>query len=140
MIFSMAAWALRFGLFGLVDDPNSYSHITMLLLSMVVYGMAFDFFNISGSLFVERETNPQIRSSAQGLFMMMTNGFGTILGSKVSSYIVQLNTDSNVNVTDWPTIWFLFAAYAVVLIVLFAILFNYNHIPEHERDALSVRH
>ena len=138
MMLSMLAWALRFGLFGMVEDPNKIGDVSLLLMSMVVYGMAFDFFNISGSLFVENETNPKIRASAQGLFMMMTNGFGTIIGSTLSSYVVDYNTIANI--ADWPTIWFIFAAYSVVLIVFFAILFKYNHIPEHERDALSIRH
>jgi NHS family xanthosine MFS transporter len=138
MLLSMLAWALRFGLFGMVEDPHKIGDVSLLLMSMLVYGMAFDFFNISGSLFVENETNPKIRASAQGLFMMMTNGFGTIIGSTLSSYVVDYNTIDNI--ADWPTIWFIFAAYSVVLIVFFAILFKYNHIPEHERDALSVRH
>jgi NHS family xanthosine MFS transporter len=144
MIFSMLAWVFRFGLFGLVEDPNSMPQVSLLFLSMIVYGMAFDFFNISGSLFVERETHPKIRASAQGLFMMMTNGFGTILGSTVSSYVIEQNTIGKTiigkPIYDWTTIWFIFAAYALVLILFFALLFKYKHFPEEEMDALSTRH
>jgi NHS family xanthosine MFS transporter len=138
MILSMLAWVLRFGLFGLVDDPHSMTQVSLLFMSMIVYGMAFDFFNISGSLFVERETHPKIRASAQGLFMMMTNGLGTILGSTVSSWIITKNTIGNT--IDWTTTWFIFAAYALVLVVFFALLFNYKHFPEEEMDGLSSRH
>jgi len=138
MILSMLAWVLRFGLFGLVEDPHSMTQVSLLFMSMIVYGMAFDFFNISGSLFVERETHPKIRASAQGLFMMMTNGLGTILGSTVSSWIITKNTIGNT--IDWTTTWFIFAAYALVLVVFFALLFNYKHFPEEEMDGLSSRH
>ena len=85
MLISMFAWVLRFGLFA-YGDPSS--GLWMIVLSCIVYGMAFDFFNISGSLFVETSTSPQIRSSAQGLFMMMTNGFGAVFGSLVSGWII----------------------------------------------------
>ncbi|UIR56513.1 nucleoside permease [Sphingobacterium sp. SRCM116780] len=85
MLISMFAWVLRFGLFA-YGDPSS--GLWMIILSCIVYGMAFDFFNISGSLFVETSTNSQIRSSAQGLFMMMTNGFGAVFGSLASGWII----------------------------------------------------
>ncbi|MDR2281629.1 MAG: nucleoside permease [Sphingobacterium sp.] len=85
MLFAMVAWVLRFGLFA-YGDPSS--GLWMIILSCIVYGMAFDFFNISGSLFVETSTDSKIRSSAQGLFMMMTNGIGAILGSQVSGWMI----------------------------------------------------
>ena len=85
MLIAMVAWVLRFGLFAY---GNPTSGLWMIILSCIVYGMAFDFFNISGSLFVETNTNNKIRSSAQGLFMMMTNGFGAILGSRVSGWAI----------------------------------------------------
>ncbi|MFY0481299.1 nucleoside permease [Flavobacterium sp. PLA-1-15] len=85
MLISMLAWVLRFGLFAFSDPVQG---LWMIILSCVVYGMAFDFFNISGSLFVETNTEPKNRSSAQGLFMMMTNGFGAILGSFTSGWAI----------------------------------------------------
>lgn len=85
MLMSMVAWVLRFALFGF---GNPDDRLWMLILSMVVYGMAFDFFNISGSLFIETTTDTSIRSSAQGLFMMMTNGFGAMIGSFASGVII----------------------------------------------------
>jgi len=85
MLLSMFAWVLRFGLFAYGDPTTG---LWMIVLSCIVYGMAFDFFNISGSLFVETSTNAHIRSSAQGLFMMMTNGFGAVLGSLLSGWII----------------------------------------------------
>src|SRR5690606_12856083 len=86
MLFSMIAWVLRFGLFA-YGDPSPFG-LSLFIFSCVVYGMAFDFFNISGSLFVESNTTAKIRSSAQGLFMMMTNGFGAVLGSLVSGWAI----------------------------------------------------
>jgi NHS family xanthosine MFS transporter len=128
MLMSMIAWVLRFGFFG-IGNPGS--GLTLLILSMIVYGMAFDFFNISGSLFVETEAKPEIRASAQGLFMMMTNGLGAIMGGYASGAIVDLYSkygEGGVLISrDWPTIWFIFAGYAMVIAVLFALFFKYKH-------------
>ncbi len=126
MIMSMLAWFLRFGLFG-IGSPVGIGAVA-IILSMIVYGMAFDFFNISGSLFVEQETNPKIRASAQGLFMIMTNGLGAMIGAYGSGYIIDLFTKNGVR--DWQAIWFTFAIYALVIAILFAILFKYNHNPD----------
>ncbi len=125
MLISMIAWVLRFGLFGLGNPTDG---LWMIILSCIVYGMAFDFFNISGSLFIETTTSPKIRSSAQGLFMMMTNGFGAIIGSSVSGFIIQ-EFFTHEGTKDWSSIWLVFAAYAAVVAVLFAILFKHKHNP-----------
>lgn len=129
MLFSMIAWVLRFGLlaYGTPDFPG----ITLIILSCIVYGMAFDFFNISGSLFVETQTASSIRASAQGLFMMMTNGFGAVLGSSVSGIVIEKYFTAPDGVTkDWQSIWLTFAAYALVIAVLFVILFKHKHNPQ----------
>lgn len=125
MLMSMVAWFLRFGLFG-IGDPGT--GIIFLILSMIVYGMAFDFFNISGSLFIEKETPAAIRGSAQGLFMMVTNGIGAMIGSYGSGWLVQHYTVGNN--TDWKTVWFILAAYALIIAIVFAITFRYKHEPE----------
>jgi NHS family xanthosine MFS transporter len=122
MLMSMFAWVLRFGLFG-IGNPGT--GLVFLILSMIVYGMAFDFFNISGSLFVEKETPAAMRGSAQGLFMMVTNGIGAMIGSYGSGWMVQHYTSNNI--TDWSTVWYIFAAYALVVGVLFAAVFKYKH-------------
>lgn len=166
MLMSMFAWVLRFGLFSF---GNPTSGLWMIILSCIIYGMAFDFFNISGSLFVETNTNSKIRSSAQGLFMMMTNGFGAIIGSvsagwaidkfftqkfstadslagfldttvdnskfvefigKQGSSIVNGTLTKEIAMKDWPHIWLTFAAYALVIAVLFALMFKHKHNPE----------
>ncbi len=129
MLISMFAWVLRFGLFGL---GNPGPGVWMLILSMIIYGMAFDFFNISGSLFVEIEANTNIRASAQGLFFMMTNGLGAIIGGYASGAVVDafsVYSDGMLISRNWPDIWFIFAAYALVIGVLFAIVFRYKHQP-----------
>ena len=118
MLISMVAWVLRFGLLG---TGNPGSGVWMLVLSMIVYGVAFDFFNISGSLFVENETDSSIRSSAQGVFMIMTNGFGAFIGSYVAGWIVDK--------AGWPNSWFIFAGYSLVVAIVFAMIFNYKHDP-----------
>ena len=119
MLFSMLAWALRFGLFGLGNPDDG---LWLLVLSMIVYGMAFDFFNISGSLFVEREAAPAIRSSAQGLFMIMCNGVGAFMGGIASGWVVDHFTVNGIK--DWQSIWFTFAAYAFLLAIVFVFLFR----------------
>jgi len=124
MLLSMAAWVLRFGLFGL---GNPDDRLWMIILSMVVYGMAFDFFNISGSLFIETNTDSSIRSSAQGLFMMMTNGFGAIMGSFISGVLIDKLFTQADGMKDWQGIWFTFTAYAAVIMVLFAVMFKHKH-------------
>ncbi|MBC7937163.1 MAG: nucleoside permease [Rhizobacter sp.] len=124
MLFSMLAWVLRFGLFAYGDPAGG---LWMIILSCVVYGMAFDFFNISGSLFIETSTDHRIRSSAQGLFMMMTNGVGAILGSRISGYAIQAYyTDATGN-KMWPEIWTAFAVYSLIIAILFFVLFKHKH-------------
>jgi NHS family xanthosine MFS transporter len=120
MLISMVAWVLRFFLFGL---GNPDSGLYLLVLSMIIYGMAFDFFNISGSLFVENEAHPSIRSGAQGLFMIMTNGIGAVLGGFASGWVVDHFTVNGIR--DWQSIWFSFAAYALVLAIVFPFVFRY---------------
>jgi NHS family xanthosine MFS transporter len=125
MLLSMVAWVLRFALFG-VGNPGS--GIVWLTLSMIIYGMAFDFFNISGSLFIEKETPSKFRASAQGMLMMVTNGLGAIIGNYGAQTVInRLTVD---NTTNWPVAWYLFAAYALVVAVLFALFFRYKHVPE----------
>lgn len=126
MLMSMLAWFLRFGFFGIGNPGDGF---VFLILSMIVYGMAFDFFNVSGSLFVEMETKPNIRSSAQGLFVLMTNGIGTIVGMFGSGLIVDYFTDAS-GIKDWPTIWFSFAGYALVLAIVFIFVFKHKHDKE----------
>ncbi|MGC4232569.1 MAG: nucleoside permease [Niabella sp.] len=168
MLISMMAWVLRFGLFGI---GNPTTGLWMIILSCIVYGMAFDFFNISGSLFIETNTHAKIRSSAQGMFMMMTNGFGAVFGSLTSGWLIEKFftrhfTDSTgladflhttpddpgylsvlsgqfhvavgadgllsqpVAIREWPLIWFTFAAYALVIAILFAVFFRHKHHPD----------
>ncbi|WP_336733361.1 nucleoside permease [Chryseobacterium sp. VD8] len=173
MLISMFAWVLRFGFFA-YGVPEGYG-LSLIIFSCIVYGMAFDFFNISGSLFVETTTDKKIRSSAQGLFMMMTNGFGAVFGSYAAGWaidkffthkfttassladylettpdnqtflgILQKSFNSAVNpdgtlssivmVKDWHNIWLSFAAYALILALLFAVLFKHKHAPIQTSD------
>ena len=138
MIIAFAAWALRFFFLG-AGSPTGFG-LVLFILSMIVYGVAFDFFNISGSLYVDQNTDVSIRSSAQGVFMMMTNGFGATVGSLCAQAIVNRFTNSASKIIDgnevwftignWPAAWYIFAAFALVVGILFAILFKYKHNPE----------
>jgi len=134
MLMSIFAWVFRFGLFA-VGNPGS--GLWLLVLSMIIYGMAFDFFNISGSLFVEKEADIRIRASAQGLFMLMTNGIGAFLGNYISGRVVDYFTANGVK--DWQSIWFSFAGYALVLGVIFPLVFKYKHEPQ-EAGKIAVQH
>jgi NHS family xanthosine MFS transporter len=132
MLISMLAWVLRFGLLAYGDPAGG---LWMIILSCIVYGMAFDFFNISGSLFIETTTDASIRSSAQGLFMMMTNGVGAYLGSMVSGLVIDAYFTHGAGEKDWTGIWIAFAGYALVVAILFAVMFRSN-----ERSEAPARH
>lgn len=134
MLLAMLAWVLRY-LFFAVGDPGS--GVVWFVLSMIVYGVAFDFFNISGSLFVDKETSLDIRNSAQGLFMMMTNGLGASIGTLSAQMVIDryvnslgANADPMAVWHGWNTCWYIFAGYALVVAVAFAIMFSYKHEPE----------
>jgi nucleoside transporter len=127
MLIAMFAWVLRFGLFG---AGNPGPGVWMLILSMIVYGVAFDFFNISGSLYVNSRTTGKIQNSAQGLFMLMTNGIGATIGTLSAQAVVNKftstfeSTSGSFIVGDWSTVWYIFAGYALVVAILFMILFK----------------
>ena len=133
-MIAFGAWALRFFFLG-AGNPTGFG-LVLFILSMIVYGVAFDFFNISGSLFVDQNTDEKIRSSAQGVFMMMTNGLGATIGSFCAQAVVNHftlgKTDFNALMTGWSNAWYVFAAFALVVGILFAILFKYKHEPEKQ--------
>ena len=132
VLIALFGWVLRFAFFGL---GNPGSGVWLFLLSMIVYGVAFDFFNISGSLFINQETDDSIRSSAQGLFMMMTNGLGAFIGTFVAQAVINnyvfnpqaAGASGAEVVAGWQTCWYIFATYALVVAILFAIFFRYKH-------------
>ena len=139
MLMAMFSWFLRFGLFA-VGDPGS--GVWMFILSMIVYGVAFDFFNVSGSLFVDQETDDNIRSSAQGVFMMMTNGFGSTIGMLVAGEIVNhyqifSDIDPVTKMNGWYSAWAIFAYYALAVTIMFMIVFKYKHTPEKLKNINS---
>lgn len=127
MLISLFAWVIRFGLFSYGDPTTG---LWMIIVSCIVYGMAFDFFNISGSLFIETTTSPAIRSSAQGLFMMMSNGFGAYFGAKISGIAIDKYFTLADKSRDWHGIWLSFSIYALVIALLFGILFKHKHDPK----------
>ncbi len=132
MLIAMFAWVLRFGFFGLGNPGNG---IWLFILSCIVYGVAFDFFNISGSLFVDKETDSSIRSSAQGLFFLMTNGIGATIGTLSAQAVINhfvYSAEGPINTWHgWQTSWYIFAAYALIVAVMFAICFKYKHVKEN---------
>ncbi|MEO6155788.1 MAG: nucleoside permease [Thermomonas sp.] len=131
MTLSMLAWFLRFGL---LAYGNPGPGLWLIVLSCIVYGMAFDFFNISGSLFVEQQSDPRIRASAQGLFMLMTNGIGAVLGSSISGWMIDAYFTGADGTKDWHGIWVTFALYSLAMAVLFVPFFRHRH------DPLAVAH
>ena len=127
ILFAMIAWVLRFGLFAFGDPGPG---LWMIILSCVIYGMAFDFYNISGSLFVEMNSPHTIRSSSQGLFMLMTNGLGAFFGSRISGIVIDKYFLLENGSFDWKGIWLAFSGYALVVAILFAIFFRHKHDPK----------
>ncbi len=132
MLISMLAWVLRFGLFAYGDPADG---LWMIIMSCIVYGMAFDFFNISGSLFVETSTDSSIRSSAQGLFMMMSNGVGAFLGGMISGIVID-KFFTHDGTRDWHHIWLAFAGYALVIAFLFSFMFKHKHNPDEVENVI----
>lgn len=128
MLIAMVAWVFRFGLFGIGNPGDG---VWMFVLSMIVYGVAFDFFNVSGALFVEKETDKSIQASAQGLFMLMTNGIGATVGTLAAGEVVDYfcKWEGGFLVGDWQATWLIFAGYALVVAIAFAVLFKYKHQP-----------
>ena len=125
MLIAMMAWVLRFGFFGL-GNP-AFPGVTFFILSCIVYGVAFDFFNVSGGLFVDQKCDVKVRASAQGLFMLMTNGLGASIGTILAGMVINHYchwTDDGYLMGDWKTCWFIFAGYALVVAVAFAVLFR----------------
>lgn len=134
MLMAMFAWVLRFGFFGIGTTENA-AGVSLLFLSCIVYGVAFDFFNVSGALFVEQEAAKPMQASAQGLFMLMTNGIGASVGTWIAGKIVShycswqdgyLLAREGVE-GGWPATWLVFAGYALVVGVVFAAVFRYKH-------------
>ena len=129
MMLSMFAWVLRFGLFGF---GNPGGGLWMIVLSCIIYGLAFDFFNISGQLYTELKAPPSIRASAQGLFMFMTNGVGAVLGSSISGWAISAyftNEKGDIHWQGWDGVWVMFAAYSLIVGILFTLLFKHKHDP-----------
>ena len=133
MLIAMFAWVMRFGLFGL-GNP-AMPGVLLFILSCIVYGVAFDFFNVSGAMFVDQECAPSVKASAQGLFMLMTNGLGATIGTLAAGEIVNHYCQWNENgflMGDWQSCWFIFAAFALVVAVTFALVF---HPEKHSQKA-----
>lgn len=124
ILISMLAWVIRFGLFGLAE--NTDLGFILIIFSCIVYGMAFDFFNISGALFVQKNTESNIQSSAQGVFMLMTNGIGAVLGNISAGIIIDKWFKDSAGIMNWHNIWFVFAAYTLIIAILFAAIFQYK--------------
>ncbi|OKP77647.1 nucleoside permease [Paenibacillus helianthi] len=133
MLISMIAWSLRFVFFA-YGGPSGFG-FTLLLLSMIVYGCAFDFFNVSGAIFVEKEVNPRMRASAQGLFLAMVDGIGAYVGAILSGKVVDYFTVAGVK--DWQNIWLVFGAYTLVLAIVFSVSFRYKHDRNTMKDITS---
>ncbi|MFD0941413.1 nucleoside permease [Pedobacter boryungensis] len=138
MLISMFAWVLRFGLFS-IGAPAGIG-LASIVLSNIIYGMAFDFFNISGSLYIETSTDSKIRSSAQGLFMMMTNGFGAMLGSSLSGYLIGKYFTFSNGFKNWGDIWLTFSIYALIIAVLFMLFFKHKHTKAEEKAIEAISH
>ncbi len=133
MLLSMFAWVFRFGLFG-IGSPTMPG-VLLFVLSCIVYGVAFDFFNVSGGIFVDKECAPSVRASAQGLFMMMTNGLGATIGTLAAGEVVNryCSWQDGYLVGDWTTCWLIFAGFALAVAVAFMLVFRYKRSEEESK-------
>ncbi len=135
MLIAMSAWVLRFGFFG-IGNP-AFPGVILIVLSCIVYGVAFDFFNVSGGIFVDKECEPDVKASAQGLFMLMTNGLGATIGTLAAGLVINNLCHWNDQgflvgntPTSWSTAWYIFAGFALIVAIAFGILFEYKHEKE----------
>ncbi len=128
MLIAMFAWVARFAFFG-IGNPTMPG-VIWFILSCIVYGVAFDFFNVSGGIFVDKECDPSIKASAQGLFMLMTNGIGATIGTLSAGVIVNhfcswtQKGEASFLMGDWQTCWFIFAGFALAVGLAFAFVFK----------------
>lgn len=137
MLMAMCAWVLRFGFFG-IGDP-AMPGVILFILSCIVYGVAFDFFNVSGGLFVDQKCDPSTKASAQGLFMLMTNGLGATVGTLAAGEIVNhfCHWENGFLIGDWESVWYIFAGYALVVAVAFGLIFKDKHNVSEKHTANS---
>ena len=119
MLISMFAWVLRFD--SLVWAALTMPGVLLLILSCIVYGVAFDFFNVSGGIFVDKECDPSVKASAQGLFMLMTNGIGATIGTLAAGEVVNhfCKWTNGYLLGDWRSCWFIFATFAIIVGIAF---------------------
>lgn len=136
MLMAMCAWVLRFGFFG-IGDP-AMPGVILFILSCIVYGVAFDFFNVSGGLFVDQKCDPSTKASAQGLFMLMTNGLGATIGTLAAGEIVNhfCRWENGFLIGDWESVWYIFAGYALVVAVAFGLIFK----DKHNKTSVNEKH
>ena len=129
MLIAMFAWVIRFGCFA-IGDP-AFPGVLLLIISCIVYGVAFDFFNVSGGLFVDQECPEEYKASGQGLFMLMTNGLGATIGTLAAGQVINTfcQWQNGYLLGDWTYAWLVFAGFALIVAILFAILFKYKHNP-----------
>ena len=134
MLIAMFAWVLRFAFFGL--GGPAMPGVLLFVLSCLVYGVAFDFFNVSGAMFVDNECDPNVKASAQGLFMLMTNGLGATIGMLAAGKVISTfcHWDNGFLVGDWRSAWLIFAAFSLVVALAFMILFKYKHNPAETKS------
>lgn len=124
LLVGMAAWALRYVFFAF-GNPGPL--VALLYAGIVVHGICYDFFFVTGQIYVDQRARPQIRAAAQGFLAFATLGVGYFIGAIVSGRVVQAYTRTAAGgavAHDWQTIWLIPAALAAAVLVLFAIAFR----------------
>ena len=121
----MLAWVVRYVLFAFGDVGELGF---MLLIGIALHGICYDFFFVTGQIYVDKKANKEIRASAQGFITLITYGIGIGLGSIISGKIVDLFTSETIK--NWPYIWWTPAIFASVVALLFAITFKENNVDD----------
>ena len=124
MLIGMAAWSLRYLMFAL---GNTGSLVWMLYLGILLHGICYDFFFVTGQIYVDQQAGTRIRAAAQGLIAFVTLGVGLFIGSWASGKVVDayaLTGANGVASHDWQSIWMVPAIGAAVILVIFAVLFR----------------
>lgn len=123
LVIALAAWIVRFLFFGYGTADTS---VWMLYIAILLHGVCFDFFFVTGQIYTDLKAGEKIKSQAQGLISLATYGIGMFIGSKVAGIVKDIYTSEETLITNWTSVWLVPAGIATVVLILFMLFFKDN--------------